>query len=259
MNAMTHALRWCVYLIHWLAFSAYGLLQFSSKPGSRSIVPVVAAGAAYYFEEPLDAFMSWCVQQVDWHHLPASPAALYPAITVAAVLAACVYFTVARHSWRARRAFRFWGALVGGMLRILLKLAVLAAAAFAVAWYLEMPIVPEIMRRIHTATLPQAGMQTVIKTARELPLSDVLLVVALGVASCVYAALSRILATVLGTFPPITRPLRPLRRLTVKNRAVKSVAVRVVVPKLPRRSALPEIEKPPLENTWEHKPEAALS
>ena len=61
--------------------------------------------------------------------------------------------------------------------------------------------------------------------------------VALGLTAviCAYLLLSRALGVVLGVFPPLTRPLPPLRRLKVKTRPVRPVIVSVKVPKLPRR------------------------
>ena len=53
-------------------------------------------------------------------------------------------------------------------------------------------------------------------------------------AACGYVILSRMLSGVLGTFPPITRPLRPIRRLSAHRRPIRPVVVRQVVPRLRR-------------------------
>lgn len=66
-------------------------------------------------------------------------------------------------------------------------------------------------------------------------LFDALLAVGFTLAACGYVILSRLLAIVLGTFPPITRPLPPVRRLYVGRRAIRPVVVRQVVPPLRRR------------------------
>jgi hypothetical protein len=49
-----------------------------------------------------------------------------------------------------------------------------------------------------------------------------------------YVILSRVLALVLGAFPQITRPLRPLRRLRPTNQKITSAVVLPAVPKLRR-------------------------
>lgn len=66
-------------------------------------------------------------------------------------------------------------------------------------------------------------------------LFDALLGIGFTLAACLYVVLSRVLAIVLGTFPPIIRPLQPVRRLYVGRRAIRPVVVRQVVPPLRRR------------------------
>jgi hypothetical protein len=66
-------------------------------------------------------------------------------------------------------------------------------------------------------------------------LADAVLLFALVAAAFVYAVASRLLALVLGAFPPVVRPLRPLRRLRASKRAIRPVVVRVAVPKLAKR------------------------
>jgi hypothetical protein len=70
--------------------------------------------------------------------------------------------------------------------------------------------------------------------AAYLDFRDVMLAAMFVVAVCAYVAFSLILSLVLGIFPPIVRPLKPLRRLTAQNRPIRPVVVRIAVPKLPR-------------------------
>ena len=66
-------------------------------------------------------------------------------------------------------------------------------------------------------------------------LLDSVLGIGFVLAACGYVLLSHVLAVVLGTFPPITRPLAPMRRLRVTRRPIRPVVVRQVVPRLRRR------------------------
>ena len=66
---------------------------------------------------------------------------------------------------------------------------------------------------------------------------DVLLGIAWLLLTVAYYLASRLLALILGAFPPITRPLPPLRRLKPKETTIIPAVVRVVVPPLPRRRA----------------------
>lgn len=50
-----------------------------------------------------------------------------------------------------------------------------------------------------------------------------------------YYLASRLLALILGAFPPLSRPLPPMRRLKPKETVIAPAVVRVVVPPLPRR------------------------
>jgi len=60
--------------------------------------------------------------------------------------------------------------------------------------------------------------------------------VVIAIVGFAYVLVSKTVAVVLGTFPPITRPLKPLKDLrAAKPAPVSPVAVRVVVPPLPRR------------------------
>jgi hypothetical protein len=66
-------------------------------------------------------------------------------------------------------------------------------------------------------------------------LLDAVALLGITIALCVYVLLSRALALVLGAFPPMGKPLPPLRRLKVKQRPLRPVIVSIRVPKLPRR------------------------
>jgi hypothetical protein len=66
-------------------------------------------------------------------------------------------------------------------------------------------------------------------------LLDGIAVAAIVIGACAYVLLSRAVGLVLGAFPPLTRPLPPLRRIRLKARPVKPVVVSLKVPKLPRR------------------------
>ena len=63
---------------------------------------------------------------------------------------------------------------------------------------------------------------------------DTILALVFVLAACVYVALSRLLVLLLGAFPPVVRPLRPLRRPTLRLRSIRPVVVRLAVPRLPR-------------------------
>ena len=53
-----------------------------------------------------------------------------------------------------------------------------------------------------------------------------------AIAWIAYVLVSRVLAVVVGAFPKVTRPLRPLRRLRATNLKIKSAVVQLAVPKL---------------------------
>ena len=46
-----YLVQWVIYLIHRLLSILYGLVQFFSKPGSRLIVPIGAAGMLYLLRD----------------------------------------------------------------------------------------------------------------------------------------------------------------------------------------------------------------
>lgn len=66
---------------------------------------------------------------------------------------------------------------------------------------------------------------------------DVLLGMGWLLLTVAYYLASKLLALILGAFPPVTRPLPPLRRLKPKETTITPAVVRVVVPPLPRRRA----------------------
>jgi hypothetical protein len=65
---------------------------------------------------------------------------------------------------------------------------------------------------------------------------DAALVVIFLLFVAVYFVLSLVLSVVLGAFPKVTRPLRPLRRLEATKQDVRSAKVQSAVPKLRRPS-----------------------
>jgi hypothetical protein len=134
-----YLVRWLIFLIRWVLALAYGLVTFFSKPGSRFILPVLAAAVTYAF-------------------------------------------------------------------------------------------LPMLHAKLHPVLLPYN-----IGDPLESWVADGILALGLVVATAAYVIASRILAVVLGAFPPIIRPLPPMRRLRVKARVIVPAVVRLVVPPLPRR------------------------
>jgi hypothetical protein len=200
---LLYALRWFVWLLRWMLSIAYGcLLQFVSKPGSRLIVPALAAPIAYSYRYPLVRLV---LQAFAWHG--ATPGML---MAIGFALAVCVVVTVAP-AWA-------W-------LRPAVKLMVLAALVLAVLQYTH-------WQGFDIAAYADAATVFI----------DTILALVFVLAACVYVALSRLLVLLLGAFPPAVRPLRPLRTLRVKNRTVRPVVVRMAVPNLPRRSRTPRVE-----------------
>jgi hypothetical protein len=121
-----------------------------------------------------------------------------------------------------------------GLLLFAVRLAFLAAVALAIAYAYQ-----EEIAAAFAANMPELARQV---PHLHLTRLDAMLALGLLLATCVYVTLSRLLVLLIGAFPPIVRPLRPLRRLRVKNRIVKPVAVRVVVPKLPKRRTTRSVE-----------------
>jgi hypothetical protein len=211
---MLAALRWVIFLVRWMLFAAYGLLQFASKPGSRLIVPALAAAAAYLCRPPLNAAIQTHMLVVDWRRMP-EPVTVEALAASGIALAICVYVVLApRVSGQPSAPI--------GLLRFFARLAVLLAVAGGAAHYDGYRVPPDFM----AVYAPWMNWQPT--------LADAVLLLALIAAAFVYAGASRLLASVLGAFRPIVRPLRPLRRLKVKNRSIRPVVVRVAVPKLPK-------------------------
>jgi hypothetical protein len=63
---------------------------------------------------------------------------------------------------------------------------------------------------------------------------DLALIILFLLACFAYVLLSRALTVVLGAFPQVARPLRPLRRLQPTNQKITSAVVQLAVPKLRR-------------------------
>jgi hypothetical protein len=101
------------------------------------------------------------------------------------------------------------------LLRPVVRLVVIAALALAVLQYTHWRGF-DIASRLDT------------KTA----VIDAIVALEFVLAASVYGALSRVLTLVLGAFPPMVRPLRPLRRLKATGQAVKPVRVSLAVPPL---------------------------
>jgi hypothetical protein len=194
-----YALRCGVFVIHWMLFIAYGLLQFVSKPGSRLIVPALAVAFSIYCRLPLERLMLWYLRRVDWQQMP---------VTFGTMLLLCLVLAIAV----CVALCAFYGVL---------RLFVLVVLALAVLQYTHWQ-----------------GFDI----AAHLNILDAMLALALVLTSCIYVVLSHLLILLLGVFPPAARPLRPLRTLKVKNRAVRPVVVRMAVPELPRRRGTPRVE-----------------
>jgi hypothetical protein len=218
MMRLFYMLRWCIYLIRWLLFVAYGLVEFLSKPGSRLIVPVLAAAAAYLYRLPLDAAVKTYLFDVDWRHMP-EPATLYTGAALGLFLTICIVVTL----------FPVHRGLLLFAVRFTFLAAIALAGAYAYREELDVAL---------AANMPELGLQL---RHMHMTAADAVLAFGLLLATCVYVTLSRLLVLLLGAFPPIVRPLRPMRALRVKNRRIRSVAVRIVVPKLPKRRVTPLI------------------
>jgi hypothetical protein len=225
-STLSYLLRWGLYLIRWLLFAVYGTVQFVSKPGSCLIIPALALAAAWYLRQPLDAAIDRYVLDADWQQLPR--ATLEAMACVGLVLAICVYAAVSPRLLHIRAAMDHGGSV----LRFLGRLGLLLAVALAGAYYYQLPIYSKITGYLSAMDLPNP----MNVSAPTLP--DALLVFGFVLATCAYLALSRLLTLLIGVFPPFVRPLPPMRALQVRNRGVRSVVVRMAVPKLstPRRT-----------------------
>lgn len=121
-------------------------------------------------------------------------------------------------------------------------------AAYGVVRFFTKPgsrvIVPIGVAAVALLQRPQLHMAAADWYARtvqpDAPLEPLLLDVLLGLGwlllTVAYYLASQLLALILGAFPPVTRPLPPMRRLKPKETVIVPAVVRVVVPPLPRRA-----------------------
>lgn len=239
MSAMAapliYLLRWGAFLLRSVLYAGYSLLEFVSKPGSCLIVPVLALAASWRYRPALESAIDKYLLALDWQrlqHLP--PASLQWGAALGLALALCVYVALARHVFRIRRTLTAFA----GLLRFTLRLAaLLIVGGLAAAFYYDVPVNSDMAGRLVAylnfdiaGYVPEFDWRHMQEPAR-------IAVWALGLvlATCVYLALSRLLTLLLGAFPPVARPLRPLRRLRSKSRCVRPVAVRIAVPRLRER------------------------
>ena len=215
ITTLLYPVRWGIFLIRCLLFGAYGLLNFAGKPGSRLIVPALAAATAWLCRLQLDAAIQARVLNVNWRRMP-EPVTVEALAASGVVLAICVYVVLAPHLSREQSA-------ASGLLRFFVRLALLLTVTGGGAYFAGYRLPADFM----AVYAPWMEWQPT--------LADAVLILALIAAAFVYSVASRIVASVLGALPPAVRPLRPLRALRVKNRSVRPVVVRLAVPKLPRR------------------------
>jgi hypothetical protein len=215
ITTLFYPLRWVIFLLRWIAYALWGLLNFAAKPGSRLVCPAAAAAAVFLCRLPLDAAASRYVLDVDWRQLP-EPVTAEALAASGIALAICVYVVLAPR-------LSAEGTAASGLLRFFLRLTVLLTVAGSIGWLAGYRLPGDFM----ATYAPWMGWQPT--------LADAVLLFALVAAAFVYAVASRLLALVLGAFPPVVRPLRPLRRLRASKRAIRPVVVRVAVPKLAKR------------------------
>jgi hypothetical protein len=215
LSNLFYVLRLVIFLLRWQLFAAYGLVNFFSKRAARLlIVPALAASATYLCRLPLDLAIQTYVLDVNWWRQLPEPLTVEVLAASGVAVAVCVYAMLPRHVEGQPPSVAF------GLLGFLARLSVLVTVAGLAAHYYGYHPPPEFM-----AYLPDW----------HLTLADAVLVFVLIAAAFVYAVASCVLELVLGAFPPMVRPLRPMRALRVRNRKIRPVAVRLAVPKLPRR------------------------
>jgi hypothetical protein len=216
MSVTTSALyggRWGVFGVRYALYAAYNLLAFITKLGSRIVVPAMAAVAAYVWRLPLDADIRRYVLDVNWRQMP-EPVTMEAAGAACLALMVCVCVVVVPRLPQE-------GTAASALLRFFLRLALLLAAISGMAWY--------------AGYRPPANFMNVYAPWMDWQptLADGVLIFALVAASFVYSSASRLLGLVLGAFPVMTKPLRPLRRLRPTSSVRKPARLRVVVPSLP--------------------------
>jgi hypothetical protein len=202
--------RWGVFFIRWIFYCAYGIVTFAGKPGSRWICPALAATGAYVWRLPLDAAIQTYVLDVNWRRMP-EPVTMEAAGAACLALIICVGVVVVPRLPQE-------GTAASALVRFLLRLVLLLAVTGGGAWYAGYRLPPEFM-----ACLPDW----------QPTLADAVLISVLIAATFVYAVASKLLTLLLGAFPVVTRPLRPLRPLKAPSSVRKPARLRVVVPSLP--------------------------
>ena len=223
MSATSTALqsgRWGAFGLKLAAYWTYGLLCFTAKPGSRTIVPVLMCLAAWWWRYRLEFDLFAATYRLGTGGVTTA------AYVAGGVIALCVWFIVAQRWWRIRRYAR----LTGRGLRFVIKLAVIIGIVLAIAVYAGGAQLSQLTALL--AWLPQ-------HVGLAVGPWDVALAFCVIVASCVYTCLSRLLTLILGVFPVLTRPLAPLKALKASNRVIRALRVSVVVPPLKALPPLP--------------------
>lgn len=217
MSVMTRSAlyggRWGVFVVRYALYALYNVAAFTTKLGSRIIVPVVAAAGAYVWRLPLDAEIRRYVLDVDWRQMPEP-------VTMEAAGAACLAFMVCVCVVVVPR-LPAQGTAASSLVRFFLRLALLLTAIGGMAWYAGYRLPANFM----AVYAPWMTWQPT--------LADAVLIFALIAAAFLYSLASRLLGLVLGAFPVMTKPLRPLRPLKAPSSARKPARLRLVVPSLP--------------------------
>lgn len=215
MSVTTSALyggRWGVFALRYALYQIYNIAAFTTKPGSRAICPAMAAVAAYVWRSPLDVAIQR-VLDVDWRQMP-EPVTMEAAGAACLALMVCVGVVVVPRLPQE-------GTAASALVRFFLRLALLLAVIGGMAWYAGYRLPTNFMN----VYAPWMTWQPT--------LADGVLIFALVAASFVYSSASRLLGLVLGAFPVMTKPLRPLRRLMPTSSIRKPARLRLVVPSMP--------------------------
>lgn len=194
MNAVM-PFRWLWYLVRLAFCSTYAVVAFFSKPGARWIVVAVLAIAAWLL-------FPWVQQGVHWVAVWFNGNDRPETILWLVMLALSVLWLACLAAWMPGR----WALL------ILLLLA----------WWL---CIDRDGRAWVLATSAQTG---------HLGLYAALIGAVLAALWVALWALAKMLALVLGTFPPPAWPLRPRPVLKAKNRVITPAPVALAVPRLRR-------------------------
>jgi hypothetical protein len=216
MSVTTSALyggRWGVFALRYALYQLYNVAAFTTKPGSRTICPAMAAAAVYVWRLPLDAEVRRYVLDVDWRQMP-EPVTMEAAGAACLALMVCVGVVVVPRLPQE-------GTAASALMRFFLRLALLLAAISGMAWY--------------AGYRPPANFMAVYAPwlTWQPTLADAALIFALVAASFLYSVASRLGSLVLGALPVATHPLRPLKPLKATSSVRKPARLRVVVPSLP--------------------------